>query len=283
MSRKWSDTLSDVTVRYGHILQVICDWVDTTVMVTVCGRGTAKSTVIQARRIYRCVQLMPGAPLAIVANTYSNLDNNIMPAVYKGWALMGWIEGVHYIKGKRPPESWRRRCSVIVDEYEHVISFWNGSVLFLGSLDNPSLLAGKSVVHLFFDEAKYAKEAKANRALPILRGDAITYGHCHLFLGLTITTDMPDIDENEDDWYFRYFAEMDPDLVEYIVQAASIRNDILIKIQKENRRQKPSPRRLRSLERQLQYYDRGLLKMRKGATFCINTSSLINLDILTPE
>ena len=164
-----------------------------------------------------------------------------------------------------------------------MISFWNGSVLFLGSLDNPSLLAGKSVVHLFFDEAKYAKEAKANRALPILRGDAITYGHCHLFLGLTITTDMPDIDENEDDWYFRYFAEMDPDLVEYIVQAASIRNDILIKIQKENRRQKPSPRRLRSLERQLQYYDQGLLKMRKGATFCINTSSLINLDILTPE
>ena len=73
MSRKLSDTLSDVSVRYGHILQVICDWVDTTVMVTVCGRGTAKSTVIQARRIYRCVQLMPGAPLAIVANTYSTL------------------------------------------------------------------------------------------------------------------------------------------------------------------------------------------------------------------
>lgn len=283
MSKKLSNELSDVDVRYGHILQVVCDWVDTTVMLMVCGRGTAKSTVIQARRIYRCVKDMPGAPLAIVANTYSNLDNNIMPAVYKGWQLMGWIEGVHYIKGKRPPETWRRRCSIIVDEYEHVISFWNGSVLFLGSLDNPSLLAGKSVVHLFFDEAKYAREAKANRALPILRGDAITYGRSHLFLGLTITTDMPDIDENEDDWYFRYFNEMDPDLVEYIIQAASIRNDILVKIQKENRRKKPSPRRLRSLERQLEYYDSGLLKMRKGATFCINTSSLINIDILTPE
>lgn len=283
MPKKLSDMMDDVSVRYGHILQVICDWVDTTVMLMVCGRGTAKSTVIQARRIYRCVKDMPGAPLAIVANTYSNLENNIMPAVYKGWQLMGWIEDVHYIKGKRPPESWRRRCSIIVDEYEHAISFWNGSVLFLGSLDNPSLLAGKSVCHLFFDEAKYAKEAKANRALPILRGDAITYGHSHLFLGLTITTDMPDIDENEDDWYFRYFAEMDPDLIEYIVQAASIRNDILIKREKENRKQKPSPRRIRSLERQLEYYDRGLHKMRKSATFCINTSSLINIDILTPD
>ena len=146
MLRKLNDTLSDVSVRYGHILQVICDWVDATVMVMVCGRGTAKSTVIQARRIFRCVMDMPGAPLAIVANTYSNLDNNIMPAVYKGWQLMGWIDGVHYIKGKRPAESWRRRCSIIVDEYEHVISFWNGSVLFLGSLDNPSLLAGSRCV-----------------------------------------------------------------------------------------------------------------------------------------
>lgn len=49
----------------------------------------------------------------------------------------------------------------------------------MGSLDNPSLLAGKSVIHLFYDEAKYDKEMKVNRAMPILRGDAITYGHSH--------------------------------------------------------------------------------------------------------
>ncbi|MCS2862900.1 hypothetical protein NXW13_00835 [Bacteroides thetaiotaomicron] len=32
--------------------------------------------------------------------------------------------------------------------------------------------------------------------MPILRGVAITYGHSHLFLGITITTDKPDINEN---------------------------------------------------------------------------------------
>ena len=202
MPRKLTDDMPDVAVRFGHVLQVLCDWVDTTIMVMVCGRGTAKSTVIIARRSYRCVLLMPGAPLAIVGNTYANLKDNILPAVQKGWQLMGWQPGIHYVYGVKPPESWQRRCSVIVDDYRHVISFFNGSVLFLGSLDNPSLLAGKSVVHLFFDEAKYAKEVRANRALPILRGDAISYGSCHLFLGLTITTDMPDVTENEDDWYF---------------------------------------------------------------------------------
>lgn len=273
----------DTAVRYGHLLQVICDWVDTTVMVMVCGRGTAKSTVIQARRIRRCVLDMAGAPLAIVANTYANLGNNIMPAIEKGWQLTGWREGLHYVKGVRPPEQWRARQTVIVDDYRHAITFWNGTVLFLGSLDDPSLLAGKSVCHLFIDEAKFTREAKANRALPILRGDAISFGRSHLFLGLTITTDMPDISESEDDWYLRYFADTDAELTEYIVQAAAIRNSLLISMERERRRKNPSERTLRRMERELAYWDNGLLKMRKGATFCINTSSLVNIDILTPE
>ena len=133
----------DVEIKYGHIIQVLTDWIDTTILVSIDGRGTAKSTVIQARRSARCVEEMPGGAFAFVANTYSNLENNIMPAVQKGWQLMGLIEGVHYVKDTRPPESWRRKCSVIVDDYKHVYSFWNGCVIFMGSLDNPSLLSGK--------------------------------------------------------------------------------------------------------------------------------------------
>ena len=39
----------DVEVRYSHIIKVITDWIDTTNLVVVGGRGLAKSTVIQAR------------------------------------------------------------------------------------------------------------------------------------------------------------------------------------------------------------------------------------------
>ena len=95
----------DVDVRYGSEVQILTDWVDTTNLIAIAGRGTAKSTVIIARRTLRCVLAMPGAPLAIVADTYTNLVNNIMPAVQNGWRLAGLIEGGHYIKGKRPPES----------------------------------------------------------------------------------------------------------------------------------------------------------------------------------
>lgn len=273
----------DIPVKFGSDALIFCDWIDTTNFVSVGGRGVAKSTVILARRSERCVRLMPGAPLAIVANTYSNLIDNIMPAVQNGWKLNGLIEGVHYIKGKRPPEQWRRRCSVIVDDYRHAYSFWNGSVLFLGSLDNPSLLAGKSVAHLLFDETKYASDSKAARVMPILRGDAITYGRCHLYGGVTITTDMPDVTEGEYDWFFRYASEMDPERIIKIVQAASELNRLQLKLLKLNRAAKPDIRKIARIEKRIYYYEEGLLKLRKGQTFFMNVSSFVNIDILTVD
>lgn len=276
-----AEDISGAEVKFGSDALVLCDWIDTTNLVFVGGRGVAKSTVILARRSERCVRLMPGAPVAIVANTYSNLIDNIMPAVQNGWKIIGLVEGVHYVKGKRPPEEWSRRCSVIVDDYRHVYSFWNGSVIFLGSLDNPSLLAGKSVAHLLFDEAKYASDARAARVLPILRGDAITYGRCHLYGGVTVTTDMPDVTEGEYDWFFRYASEMDPERIIKIIQAAGELNRWRIKLERENRLEGPDLRRIARIEKRIEYYTEGLLKLRKGQTFFMNISSFVNIDILT--
>lgn len=278
---KISKDTPEAIVKFGSEALVLCDWIDTTNLVFVGGRGVAKSTVILARRSERCVRFMPGAPVAIVANTYSNLVDNIMPAVQNGWKLNGLIEGIHYIKGKKPPAEWSKRCSVIVDDYRHVYSFWNGSVIFLGSLDNPSLLAGKSVAHLLFDEAKYASDIRAARVMPILRGDAITYGRCHLYGGITITTDMPDVTEGEYDWFFRYASEMDPERIIKIIQAAGLLNRYRIKLQRENQSVTPDVRKIARLEKKIGYYTEGLLKLRKGQTFFMNISSFVNIDILT--
>lgn len=271
----------NIEIRFSHILKILIDWINTTILVVIAGRGMAKSTLIQAQRSADCVRDMPGAPLAFVANTYSNLKDNIMPAVKKGWEMQGLIEGVHYVYCKRPPGSWRRKCVDIVDEFKNTIFFWNGSVIYLGSLDNPSLLAGKSVVHIFYDEAKYAQDKKVNRAMPILRGDAIKFGYSIYFLGLTITTDMPDINEGEYDWFFRYAKQMKPERIEKIVQAASVRNELLVNLVKEEEKEKQNNRKLNRIKKDLEYYEKGLKKLRKGETYFINASSLANIDILT--
>ena len=271
-----------IDIRFSHLLKILIDWINTTILVVIAGRGMAKSTLIQAQRSADCVMDMPGCPIAIVANTYSNLKDNIMPAIKKGWEMQGYIEGIHYVSGKRPPESWRRKCSVIVDEFKNTVFWWNGSVIFLGSLDNPSLLAGKSVVHICYDEAKYAQDKKVNRAMPILRGDAIRYGHSVYFLGLTITTDMPDINEGEYDWYFRYAKLMKPDLIEKILQAALVRNSLLIKLLAEENKDEPNENTIKRINKQIAYYEAGLHKMRKDQVYFLNASSFANVDILTP-
>lgn len=278
-----ANKIPEMPVKFGSDALVFCDWIDTTNFIAIGGRGVAKSTVIIARRSVKCVRLMPGAPIAIVADTYSNLVNNIMPAVQNGWKIDDLIEGVHYVKYKRPPLEWQRRCSVIVDDYKHVFSFWNGSVIFLGSLDNPSLLAGKSVAHLIFDEAKYASDSKAARVMPILRGDAITYGRCHLYGGVTITTDMPDVTEGEYDWFFRYASEMEPERIVRIVQAAGELNRLQLKLTRANREVTPDVKKIARLEKRIDYYTEGLLKLRKGQTFFMNISSFVNIDILTVD
>lgn len=273
----------DIAVKFAHHVQLLTDFIDTTVLVVVAGRGMSKSTVVQARRSYRCVHAMPGTPLAFVASSYSSLKDNIMPAVQHGWQLMGMYEGMHYVFCKIPPREWRSHCSIIVNDYRNVISFWNGCVIFLGSLDRPSLLAGKSVVHLFYDEAKFDREDKVNRAMPILRGDSLSFGHSHLFLGLTISTDMPDVNEGEYDWFFRYLPNMRPDRIVAICQAAFVRNDLLLRLEKERAREAPNDRTLRRLAREVTYYDQGLTKLRRGQTYVLNASSLVNVDILTPD
>lgn len=275
--------IADSEKKYGSKLMMLCDWVDTTNLVAIGGRGVAKSTVVIARRSLRCVRLMPGAPIAIVADSYANLENNIMPAVQNGWKLQGLMEGIHYVKGVRPPDEWKHRCSQIVDNYKHVYTFWNGSVIFLGSLDKPSLLAGKSVAHLIFDEAKFASDMKAARVMPILRGDALTYGHCHLYGGVTITTDMPDITEGEYDWFFRYAREMDPERIIKIIQTNGYLNQCRIKLAKEMEREAPRPNKVRKLQSDIDYFSNGLLKLRKGQTFFLNVSSFANIDILTVD
>lgn len=275
--------IADSKVVYGSKVMMLCDWIDTTNLVVIGGRGMAKSTVVMARRSLRCVRLMPGAPLAIVADSYANLENNIMPAVQNGWNLQGLREGIHYVKGIRPPEEWKKRCSVIVDNYKHVYSFWNGSVIFLGSLDKPSLLAGKSVAHLLFDEAKFASDMKAARVMPILRGDAITYGRCHLYGGVTITTDMPDVTEGEFDWFFRYANEMQPERIIKIIQTQHLLNQTYIKLAKEQQKESPRKNKICRLEKDIKYFTEGLLKLRKGQTFFMNISSFANIDILTVD
>lgn len=272
----------DVDVKYAHILRILCDWIDTWILIVIGGRGLAKSTEIQAERTLACIYDMPGAPLAIVADTYANLSSKIMMAIKIGWKRKGYIEGVHYVCNKRPPEEWLKRCSISgISTWKNTIFWHNGTIIFGGSLDRPSLLAGLSVVHIFWDEAKYHEDRKVDAAMPTLRGDGILYGHSVYFLGITVTTDMPEVTKAEYDWFFKFVSRMCPERIVKVLEIFDQLNKTRIKILQENEKSKPNQKRLNKLYRDEQYWLNGWKKARHEQTYFVNASSLVNIEILT--
>lgn len=269
-------------IRLTHKLKIAVDWVDTWRVVVVAGRGMAKTQEIQAERTLRIVQDMPGAPLAFICDTYVNFSTNILPALKVGWKRKKWYEDIHYVSNKRPPEEWLKRCSIIVDDFKHTIFFRNGTVIFAGSLDRPSLLAGKSVVHIFSDEAKYQADVKVDRAFPILRGDATLYGYSTYFLGMTVTTDMPNPTEGEYDWVFRFAKEMDVSRIKQIISAYGVLNDLYLKLYREYHGA-GRLKQMENLEKQINKWLELLRKARYEQTFFINSSSLNNIQFLTTK
>lgn len=267
-------------VRFANKLKVVCDWIDCWVMVVIGGRGVAKSSEIQAERLIKVIEDMPGAPIAFVTDTYVNFQANIRPAILMGLKRKEWYEGIHYMVNKRPPEEWLRRCSIIVDEFKNTMFFYNGCVVFSGSLDRPSLLAGKSVVYMGVDEAKYAPDKKIDSAFPVLRGDSVLYGYSTYYLGMTITTDMPDVSEGEYDWAFRFAGKMNPERIKLILNAFDQLNKLRVKFYNETQ-SKGRESKLNDLQKQIDKWENYVHKARHEQTFFINSGSLANIQILT--
>lgn len=137
----------------------------------VLGRGSAKTTDVQVERLIEVMYDMPGAPCVWVADTFSNLAANILPAVLEGLERKGFKEGVHYVVEKEPPTFTEREKEKLpgwlkphfwkpfnrLVSYKRTIVFFTGMNIRFGSLDRPSTLAGASYVYVFGDEAKYFK------------------------------------------------------------------------------------------------------------------------------
>ena len=84
------------------------------------GRGSAKTTEIAVERLIDLNYDMPGAPIVWVADTYTNLQANILPAVLEGLERKGWKEGVHFVVDQAPPEfteEEKRKMNLVVCLY----------------------------------------------------------------------------------------------------------------------------------------------------------------------
>lgn len=120
------------------------------------GVGSGKTYIIGAKNAMYALKY-PHVRGFIGANTYSQLSKSTLVGVFKFWASAGIIRDVHYVVGIVPPSTFKI-IGEKLSSYENTISFSNGKLIFLASLDNYKAIDGIEIAHADLDETKDTPE-----------------------------------------------------------------------------------------------------------------------------
>jgi hypothetical protein len=125
--------------------------------VLIAGRGFGKS-FDNGIDIAKKVEALPRSKGLFLGITYTQILTNTLLPMKAAWEqYFGYIEGIHYVVGKKPPE-WFAKPYQKPERYENVVTFWNGTTLVFGSFDRPQLIRGASYDWVITDEALLIKE-----------------------------------------------------------------------------------------------------------------------------
>jgi hypothetical protein len=247
----------------------------------VGGRGSTKTTGVVASRTQQICYEMPGAQMALTADTYANANANIIDSMLEGWTRYGWIEGIHYVKGIRPPKHFKAPYRKVTS-FKHSLITHTGNVMTIVSQDRPSIGAGNSYQHQIGDEAKYLIKRKLDKLTAALRSsDYVRFSKSPFYLGKTYTTDYPNVALGEHDWILGMAKYMDQEQILLCFKLAIVINEIRIELLELNQNPQVNKHKIRLAEKRLERWIQRWKIPRKNSIFFYNISSLINVDNLT--
>lgn len=120
------------------------------------GVGSGKTHLIGARNAVLMFQF-PTVRGFIGANTYEQLNKSTLVGVFRFWASIGLKRDKHYVVDRIPPSHFKIHGERL-KSYKNTISFANGKLIFLSSLDNYSAIDGIEFGHADLDETKDTAE-----------------------------------------------------------------------------------------------------------------------------
>ena len=196
---------------YFNTPQRMAQLVGANTTVIVAGRRTGKTDSIAAPFVLKMMQRMPGSTGGIVVPTFKHGLTNTVPGLLAAWGRWGYINGVHYVVGRRPPKGFG---SPIIEphEYAHVISFCNGSCAVLISQDRAGSSNGLTLSWLLVDEAKFIDYQKLKEeTLPANGGIKSHFGRHSYNHAMMVLSDMPQTQKGS--WFLHYRDKMDNELI----------------------------------------------------------------------
>lgn len=243
--------------------------------VIVAGRRTGKTDSIAAPFVLRNMQRMAGSTGGIVVPTYKHGLTNTIPGLLAAWKRWGFLKDVHYVIGRKPPKTFKQPITEPAD-YEHVITFYNGSVAVLISQDRPGSSNSLTLSWLLVDEAKFINfEKLKDETLPANGGIKSFFGHHSFNHSLMILSDMPQTQKGS--WFLGYKDKMDTEVIEAIkgtiYEIWQVRERINGMKAEGKEVPKYLPQRLRRLDRELN-------KLRSVAVYYKEYSTIENIELL---
>jgi len=280
VSRKTLVSLDEhfAEARYSNKANIAIDIIAPKNLGVVAGRATSKTSGMMAERSQNIIYDMPGSYQVLVSDTYVNAIKNVVPALLEGWRRNGWREGIHYVTDQRPPSHFDLPYKPPL-AFKHTISLFNGCFFNIGSLDQPSGLAGGSYQHMYGDEARLLKFEKLKRLTPAIRGEYVRFGHSVYYRGRTFFTDMPNLLSGDQDWIWQMQKEMDQDTAQLALEIGLVLNEI--KSELINYIKAGDNKKIASLKRQVKKWTEYWIRARKELTFFYVVSSFVNADVLT--
>ena len=260
---------------YFNEPQRLTQLIGANISVIVAGRRTGKTDSIAAPFVLRNMQRMPGSTGGIVVPTFKHGLTNTLPGLFAAWKRWGYIQGVHYVVGRKPPKSFAKAI-IEPSDYEHVISFYNGSVAVIISQDRPGSSNSLTLSWLLIDEAKFIDyERLKDETLPANGGIKSYFGKHSFNHSIMILSDMPQTQKGS--WFLHYKEKMDEELIDTI--KATIYE--IWKTKERVRRLKDEGKAVpKYLKRYLRTLDTNLNKMRSVAVYYKEYSSIENLQLL---
>ena len=260
---------------YFNTPQRLTQLIGANTTVIVAGRRTGKTDSIASPFVLRNMQRMPGSTGGIVVPTFKHGLTNTLPGLFAAWKRWGFINGIHYVVGRRPPKSFAKPI-IEPSDYEHVISFYNGSCAIIISQDRPGSSNSLTLSWILVDEAKFVDyERLKDETLPANGGIKSHFGHHSCNHSMMILSDMPQTQKGS--WFLHYEDKMDKELIATIEGTVYEIWRTKERIRALNAKGVAVPPYLKSYLRRL---DTNLNKMRSVAVYYNEYSSIENLQLL---
>ena len=260
---------------YFNKPQRLTQLIGANISVIVAGRRTGKTDSIAAPFVLRNMQRMPGSTGGIVVPTFKHGLTNTLPGLFAAWKRWGYIRGMHYVIGRRPPKTFAKPI-IEPAEFEQVISFYNGSCAVIISQDRPGSSNSLTLSWLLIDEAKFIDYNRLkDETFPANGGIKSHFGKHSCNHSILILSDMPQTQKGS--WFLHYKEKMDLEVIRAI---EGLVYDIW-RLKEKMKELKASGKEVpRAWIYQLRHKDRQLNQLRSVATYYKEYSSIENLQLL---